>query len=237
MKKIIFLPTFRYLSDPIFENLYSQFKKYNYEIHYIDTFIFHREREYKHKVFDYYYDMEWEYERNLFKKVFFKYKRYEKFKEKLIKLTQKINPDAIISTSDMGIDFRILKYYFSHIPFFVIQSGWFINKRNKYNSLYFINSLFHEPLFNKQKVYMNEYKDTYLLLWGKHFKKYINRSDESKIYVCGNIELDTLLSKQKSFINNFNKKVLITLPVINEAFLKPNKIITMIEKLIKKYKN
>jgi len=215
MKKIIFIPTYIYLSTPILEKLVDKFK--NYETIYLDT-----EDEYNNnknsqefrkkftKVID--FSHYFSYENNLIKLI-----KMIKLQYKIKKFLEEEKPSVIITTSDLSFSVRIIKKFFPDIKIIIVQSALFTNNTfpiSKFQKIkYFIfNKICNLPIVQRQNHFANEYRDTYILLWGEYFKKFLSEEHQKeKIKIIGDITLDKFpidknnkLKKEILVKNNFS---------------------------------
>jgi hypothetical protein len=132
-----------------------------------------------------------------------------KFKNKLDEELKAIAPDAVITTSDLGgYVNRACNTWCEEkgVPFIVIQPapamdipGNETTAARVIASLSYIlfNQILRVPLFQKQSLFGNERKGNYLFLQGEYFKKnYRGKEIEDHIYIVGNPAVDPLLSNR-----------------------------------------
>lgn len=194
MKKILFIPTYTYLSSPIFNNLLPKLKEF--ETIYLDV-----EDQYQCE------KTSWQFKSQFSKSIefymnangtthiaklmkFFKMIRYKNRLKKLIMLEA---PSAIITTSDLTFSIRIIKACFPTIPVFVIQPALFLNKGipRKYSQMMayiLFNKILRIPIVSRQNYFGQEYDDVFLLLWGEYFKRMIRTN--TNIRIVGDITFD-----------------------------------------------
>jgi len=222
-QNILYLPSYNYLSEPIFENLIQYMKEFN-NICYDIGSCYYKKIE-KSEIFDKYYFLN--YNKNTKNNKLITLSKILYQKKNIVKVIKKISPSIIISTTDLGFPIKIIRKVLPNIPFVVIQSALFNYEENTYNKL----SKFLY-LIDKQKNYLNEYEDTHLLLWGKFFEKNIKTNNQN-IYCTGNIAFDNLPFKEKS------KYILIGTSVLKEIIGEKSeqKLLDIIIHFIKKNQN
>ncbi len=234
MKKILFIPTYTYLSSPIFSNLLPELKEF--ETIYLDV-----EDQYQcertSSQFKSQFSKSIEFYLNAngvtsIAKVmkFFKMIRY---KNKLKKLIMLEGLSAIITTSDLTFSIRIIKSYFPNIPVFVIQPALFLNKGvpRKYSqriTYILFNKILRIPIVSRQNYFGQEYEDFFLLLWGEYFQQMIKTNTNKRI--IGDITLDNFPIKKDA---DAKRKLL-----VKHAYYVDAKIVTIctnaFESLVKK---
>lgn len=121
---------------------------------------------------------------------------FRKYKKEIFKYLYKINPNAIISGSDLSGSDRILFLWCRRkkIPFIILQPSFISAFPAKYglirNFKYIIyNKIFNIPIYQKQDIYGNESQKSHLFLWGKYF---INNPKRKNCYILGNPAFDEL---------------------------------------------
>ena len=194
MKNILFIPTYTYLSSPIFSNLLPMLQDYN------NIYLDIEEQYMCDKT-----SIEFQSQFNEINKInldmnattfiskikkFFKIKRFIKELKLFIK---NIKPSIIITTSDMTLSVRVIKKYFPNIPIVVIQSGTTGNKnipRRLVQKIQYIlfNKILQIPIISNQNYFGNESNDIIVLLWGEYFKNLLVSSNNK--YIIGNIVYD-----------------------------------------------
>lgn len=200
VKKILFIPTYTYLSSPIFNNLLPELKEF--ETIYLDV-----EDQYQcektSSPFKSQFSKSFELSMNVNSKTsmakvmkFFKMIRYKNRLKKLIKAEL---PSAIITTGDLTFSIRVIKAYFPNIPIFVIQPALFVNKGipRKYSQIMvyiLFNKILRIPIARRQNYFGQEYDDVFLLLWGEYFKQMIRTN--TNIRVIGDITFDNFPVKK-----------------------------------------
>jgi hypothetical protein len=131
---------------------------------------------------------------------------FRKFNRELFLILDSINPDAVLTTSDMGgYVNRSCNIWCekNRVPFIVIQPSPAmepgrknIKDKLKGRLFYALFNLFLSiPLFRRQDVFGNERQSNYLFLQGEYFKEdYRGLDIENKIRIVGNPALDNILS-------------------------------------------
>lgn len=123
-------------------------------------------------------------------------------KQLLWKKLSSMRPNAIVTTSDMGgyINRLCNAWAASNaVPFVVIQPSLMDVEQEKVPMIrrlkYFLfNKCLGLPLFRRQAVFGNERESNYLLLWGDFFKKYYSGLPiEKNIFFCGNPAFDEIV--------------------------------------------
>ena len=194
MKKILFIPTYTYLSSPVFTNLLPELKEY--ETIYLDVEDqYHSEKtsdQFKNQ-FSRFIRLPLNANSGTFMTKVMKFFKMLGYKNRLKEIIKSEVPSAIVSTGDLSFTIRIIKTYFPKIPVFIVQAGVSSNKgiprRYSQDFLYVLfNKILKIPFINKQNYFGNEYQDTFLLLWGKYFKNMIDNN--SNIYIIGDISFD-----------------------------------------------
>lgn len=125
---------------------------------------------------------------------------YRRYKKILYIYLYKINPDAIISGSDLSVSDKVMFSWCKKkkIPFIILQPS-FINSFPEKSGLIkmikyvIINRILGLPVFRKYNLYGSESQKSYLFLWSKYF--IINPKRKNTI-ILGNPAFDNLF---KSF--------------------------------------
>lgn len=220
LDRVVYIPTYYYLSHPIFFNL-AQGSKGQFTNIYFNTLdpCFSRynedgiKKEEIIKYFDEYFEIQppvWNGEN---KRGFDKYKsllefifRYRKFTAKLEKCLERLDPAAVVTTSDLGgyVNRSCNSWCEKKgIPFIIIQPapaadvienrGLRTQAKLKLRYLIF-NRVLEVPLFQRQAVYGNERKENYLFLNGNYYLNgYRGREIEKNISIVGNPAVDPIL--------------------------------------------
>ena len=213
-KRIVFLPTYDYLSNDLFLSFIDRLSEY-------DT-IYINNDEYQPieknsniiKKFSKYFEVYSGYNftsKPSFQKKIKSFFNNILFQKKLNLFFKSLDPDLLITTSDMSVAFKGIKAYckINNIPIIIIQPSFFdyekIYKINyKDRTRKFIN--FFIEIYPKQALWGNEDKETILFLWGSYFKNYY--SNKKDIRIVGNPKYDTYISNnlQQFDIDRFKKK-------------------------------
>ena len=215
MKKILFIPTYTYLSSPIFTNLLPALKEY--ETIYLDVEDqYHCEKssdQFKSQ-FSRSIHLHMNAENITFVAKIMKFFKMVRYKGRLEKLIKQEAPSAIVTTGDLTVSARILKTYFADIPLVVIQPALFAVKDipRKYSQqiIYNVfNKILRMPIMRKQNYFGQEYKDIILLVWGKHFEKML--PNNKNIHIVGDISFDTFpieksIKEKKIFLAKYGYK-------------------------------
>jgi hypothetical protein len=215
MKKILFIPTYTYLSSPIFTHLLPELKEF--ETLYLDVEDqYHCEKtsvEFKDQ-FNKSIKLPLKVNSETFIARVVKFFKIHRYIKRLKKIIVQESPTAIITTSDLSISIRVIKTYFPTIPVFVIQAGVSSNKgiSRKYlqKIIYlFFNKILKIPLASRQNYFGNEYEDTFLLLWGEYFKKMIRNN--RNIHIIGDISFDDFpikknIEEKKNLLSKYGYK-------------------------------
>jgi len=194
MKKILFIPTYTYLSTPVFSNILPALKAY--ETLYLDIEDQYNSaktpesfKEKFHKSIKLHMNAEG---RTFIAKVtkFFKMVWYMNRLKKLIK---KETPKAIVTTGDLTFSMRIVKAYFPEIPVFLVQSAFFPNKGmptgiSQVVAYTFFNTFMRVPIVSRQNYFGQEFNDVNLLLWGDYFANMLANSNNC--HIVGDVTLD-----------------------------------------------
>jgi len=221
MKKILFIPTYTYLSSPIFSNLLPKLKEY--ETLYLDI-----EDQYSsEKTFKNFKD---KFSKSIklhmnAKGITFIEKVIKFFKmllyiNRLKKLIKKESLSAIVTTGDMTFSMRIVKVYFPNIPVFLVQSALFPSKGmtrsvSQTIAYVFFNKILRVPIVSKQNYFGQEFNDVNLLLWGDYFANMLEKRDNC--YIVGDLTLDNFpIDKNKEEKQKLlkNTKYSIDIPIV-----------------------
>jgi len=206
-QNIIFIPTYYYLSNPLFFSITEKISKY--EKIYLNTKELWKynkgkiDRDEILKYFDKYYEIG-----QIFNQKYNKLSKLKKFIEmkKFIKnfknILCELKPVAIITTSDMTFSWKICNQWArkNNVPVIIIQPSFFDFKKNNHNfkrriKYLVFNKILDIPIFGRQDYIGNEDKNNYLFLWSEYFKQYYkNKSVYDNIYITGNPTLDKYLT-------------------------------------------
>lgn len=195
MKKILFIPTYTYLSSPIFSNLLPELKEF--ETIYLDV-----EDQYQcektssqfKSQFGKSIDLHMNANGTNFIAKVMKFFMMIRYKNRLKKIIKEESPAAIITTGDLTFSIRVIKTYFPDIPIFVIQPALFVNNGipQKYSqkiAYIMFNKVLRIPIISRQNYFGQEYEDVFLLLWGEYFQKMIKT--KTNIRIVGDITFDS----------------------------------------------
>ena len=194
MKKILFIPTYTYLSSPIFNNLLPKLKEF--ETIYLDIedqYLCEKtSRQFKSK-FSKFIDLSMNADSTTFITKIVKFFKMVRYKNRLKKLIKEELPSVIITTADLTFSIRIIKVYFPSIPIFVIQSALFVNKdipRKTFQNISYtlFNKIMRIPVVSRQNYFGQEFDDVFLLLWGDFFHKML--PNNKNIHIVGDITFD-----------------------------------------------
>jgi len=235
--KILFSSSFLYLTFPQFKALIpelGEFKHILLNVNEPDNYIVDNKyviEKNATQIFDYYIKLK---PKKKFQ--FDSFKSHLYYKKILTEYLYKINPDAIISGSDMSLSDRVMFSWCKkkNIPFFVLQPSFIDGFPEKYGlkqiSLYVIvNRILNLPVYKKQRYYGNESQKSYLFLWSQYFVKNPKRKN---LFVLGNPAFDKLF---KHFSNE--RKLKDTILICTEGFpphIFGNQIINKVNKIILK---
>lgn len=208
MKRLVFIPTYSYLSHPLFFNIARCAQKFHT--------IYFNTRDPLFAVsnrgispedigshFDEYYEAAFV-PRKTRKNIVLHHPEVQSALEDQLNT---LEPDAIITTSDMGgYIVRLCNMWAEKrgIPFIVIQpsfiplerTGKTLKEKLFYSAF---NKVLGIPLYTRQKVFGNERPGNYLFLWGEYFKKfYRGLAIEKNIRVTGNPAFDSIFQNQRS---------------------------------------
>lgn len=221
-KKIVFVPSFRYLSDPLFFSIMTIIRE-EYSVVYLDPkdpFLYYKDYSLTNtkKIPQYisleYYSYEFLHKYlkiNFFKKILYFFEFLTKIRQyqSCLRVTiENLHPDAIVVTSDSTFASKILnKWAFDcKIPFIVIQPTFVdtiipsVSKRIKNNFLYFLfNKMLTVTLINRQYVFGNEFDSNYIFIWGEYFSDiYEVLAIKKNVRVVGNPVYFELTNKIKN---------------------------------------
>jgi len=225
-RNIVFIPTYYYLSHPLFFSIAKNFPCC-YEKIYFNTKDPRFSECNKKKIkkdeilrhFDIYCEVSRERDHKRkngkFKKLqrFFENKKYIKNIKDILK---EIKPVAIITTSDMSYSVRICTQWAGEndVPIIIIQPSFLnfemtdciLNRiKNKIKYLLF-NKVIDIPFYNRQTYFGNENKNDYLFLWGKYFKRYYKgKTTYNNIYITGNPVFDKYFTNYKKRNSGFHR--------------------------------
>ena len=214
-RRIVYVPTYWYLSDPVFFNVVRcardrfcniYFSTMNPALHGYDE----RKRHEVRKYFDEYHEIGdrlfWDLPNTpslLGKSIRLLKGIVTGFKAKLEKQLDGLRPDAILTTSDLGEGpARIIHAWAERkgMPFIVIQPS-FINLRRVRQTLrhrlYYLlfDKILRFPLVTRQGVFGDESQRDHLFLWGEYFRKcYEALGIERNFYLTGNPAFDPILN-------------------------------------------
>jgi hypothetical protein len=192
-KTIVFLPTYDYLSEKLFLSFINKLDEFN--TIYINNDEFQLIKKNKNIAYNFSYYLEvrggysFKKNKNILKKLKKIFIENKALQTKLLKNIKDINPDLVITTSDMSIAFKGIKKYCdkNNIPTILIQPSFFdyeeTNKKDIKSKLRKLINIFLD-IYPKQILWGNEDKNTILFLWGNFFKNYYNK--EKDIRIVGN---------------------------------------------------
>lgn len=211
-KRIVFIPTYYYLSHPPFFNIVEKIS--DYEKVYFNTkdpvyWEYNKKGIKKEdilKYFDTYYEVDKEISykdsKNNKLQKFYEIKIYIK---KIKEILDGIKPVIIITSSDMGFSARVSNQWanINNIPVIIIQpfflgfkkKGYDLKRQIKY---LLFNKVLNIPLCRRQTYFGNEDNNNYLFLWGKYFKRYYKgKAIYDNIYITGNPAYDKYFTVYK----------------------------------------
>lgn len=199
-QNIIFIPTYYYLSNPLFFSITEKILRY--EKIYLELWQYNKgkiDSDETLKYFDKHYEIDrisnQKYNKLSKLKKFFKIKKFIKnFKNILYEL----KPVAIITTSDMTLSWAICNQWArkNNVPIIIIQPSFFDFKKNNYDfkrrfKYILFNKILNIPIVRRQDYIGNEDKNNYLFLWSEYFKQYYkSKSIYDNIYITGNPVFD-----------------------------------------------
>jgi hypothetical protein len=208
MKRLVFIPTYSYLSHPLFFNI-ARFAQKFHTVYFntkdplfaVSNRGISLENIGDH--FDEYYEAAFV-PRKTRKNILLHHPEVQSALEG--QLTT-LEPDAIITTSDMGgYIVRMCNTWAEKrgIPFIVIQPSFIpLERAGKTLKEKFFYSAFNRvlgiPLYMRQKVFGNERPGNYLFLWGEYFKKFYRGLEiEKNIRITGNPAFDSIFQNKRS---------------------------------------
>jgi len=174
-QNIIFIPTYYYLSNPLFFSITEKISKY--EKIYLNTKDFWQynkgkiDRDEILKYFDNYYEIDQIFNQKYnklskLKKVF----EIRKFIKNFRNILYELKPVTIITTSDMTLSWAICNQWArkNNVPIIIIQPSFFDFKKNNYDfkrrfKYLLFNKILNIPIFKRQDYIGNEDKNNYLL--------------------------------------------------------------------------
>lgn len=256
-KRIVFIPSYYYLSHPLFFNVVEKIS--DYEKVYFNTkdpvsWEYNKKRIKKEdilKYFDTYYEvnkeMGYKDSKNNKLQKFYEIKIYIK---KIKEILDGIKPVIIIATSDMFFAARVFNQWanINNIPVIIIQHVFLDFKKNSYDlkqriKYLLFNKVLNIPLCRRQTYYGNEdNNNNYLFLWGEYFKRYYKgKAIYDNIYITGNPACDKYFTvyRKKNYtyykilnISPDKKIVVFCTQVIDKMF--GNKAFTKVISIIKR---
>ncbi len=227
MKTLVFIPTYYYLSHPVFFNIAkASHKSRNVYFNTKDPYFAPTNECIREEEICNYFDEYHEIDDTLFRDAvnakcrLKKYRLFRSFKIKLEKQLKTLSPDAIVTTSDMGgIMNRMCNMWAerNNLPFIVVQPSFIdidrVKNTFKEQLLYLLfNRILDIPLCTRQKIFGNERPKNYLFLWGEYFRNYYRGLEiEKNIHITGNPTFDPILK------NEFDKTELDDLGLVLEG--------------------
>ena len=224
-KRIVYIPDYYYLSNRIFINLLKYTKGHFYNIYFNTkdplfekTNLMGIKKNEIIPFFDEYSEVEKSkiHIGKIKKRKLNNYVEWKKVNNYIHDQLSKLNPQAIITTTDMGgVINRMCNYWAkkNNVPYIVIQSAFIpthfekTSLKNKLNYLIF-NKVLGIPLHKRQNLFGNEISTNHLILWSDYFKKYYKGTEiEGNIRTCGFPGYDHLFNRD---INTHIKNI--TLP-------------------------
>ncbi len=224
-KKIVYIPSYYYLSHPVFFNIAKSARGKFHNVYFNTKEPFFAKFNKKgikieevKKYFDEYYEVDeslltaWDETDSKFKKFRKVIKNSKDLYNQLEKQLNLLDPDAIVTATDMGEYVNRMCNAWAeknNVPFIIVQPSFFDSKRemgliDKFGYLFF-NKLLNIPLFRRQDVFGNERPKNYLFLWGNNFKNcYKGQKIEKNIYITGNPAFDPILNR-RSIEDNLDK--------------------------------
>ena len=151
------------------------------------------------------------------------FKSYRYYKKILTEFLSKINPDAIISGSDLAVSDRVSFSWCrkNKVPFIVLQpsflEGGFPEKYGliKITRNIIINKIFGIPAYRKFNIYGSESQKSYLFLWGTYF---IKNPKRKRMIITGNPVFDSLFRSFSPERIPKNKVIICTQSYLDEIF-------------------
>ncbi len=256
-KRIVFIPSYYYLSHPLFFNVVEKIS--DYEKVYFNTkdpvsWEYNKKGIKKEdilKYFDTYYEVDKEMgykdSKNNKLQKFYEIKIYIK---KIKEILDGIKPVIIITTSDMFFSARVFNQWanINNIPVIIIQPVFLDFKKNSYGlkqqiKYLLFNKVLNIPLCRRQTYHGNEdNNNNYLFLWGEYFKRYYKgKAIYDNIYITGNPACDKYFTvyRKKNYtyykilnISPDKKIVVFCTQVIDKMF--GNKAFTKVISIIKR---
>lgn len=217
-QNIIFIPTYYYLSNPLFFSITKKISKY--EKIYLNTKDLWQYNKGKIdsdeilKYFNKYYEVDRisNQKNNKFSKIKMVF-AIKKFSKNFKNILYELKPITIITTSDMTPSWRICNKWArkNNVPIIIIQPSFFDFKKNNYDFkkrfkhlLY--NKILNIPYFSRQGYIGNEDKNNYLFLWSEYFKQYYkNKPIYDNIYITGNPVFDKYFNECKKKNDTYYK--------------------------------
>jgi glycosyltransferase involved in cell wall biosynthesis len=152
------------------------------------------------------------------RKYIYGWKPYRKYQGSLMKILDDINPEAVISCSDMTLSDRIFaKWCKDNKKKHIILQNAFIDNiyKKKYGFKhkirYFVfNKVLKVPIYRKQRIYGNENQNSYLLLWSEYF---VLDPKRKNTYFVGNAAFDKLFQNFNSEKKTTNVITICTQPI------------------------
>lgn len=211
--KIVFIPTYWYLSHPVFFSI-AQYSKDRFHTIYFNTqdplFAGHNEGKISEQELLAFFD---EYKvthgRPFLKPGETPLKRAFNFiaqRPALNKQLAKLAPDAIVTTGDGGTCINRYCNIWAQknkVPFIVVQPSFIADSRKKHRTCkerighLLFNTLLRIPLSPGQKTFGSEQPGNYLFLWGEFFKNFYQGLEiEKNIYITGNPAFDRTFSSR-----------------------------------------
>lgn len=220
-KKIIFLPTYDYLSIPQLNHIIPKLTDFN-------CFILHLNDPYyiRHTLKKHYVQfvnvleeiminpiLEESIKNSKIASALDKLKVFRKFRNDVEDYLDSINPDIVFSLSDKSFGQRITqKWCFkNNTPFIVHQPAFIEGLKSNFernhpikNLIYFtrrilINLVMGIPKIRNNAIWGMEYKKSILFLWSEYFNYFHTLSPKKKIFYVGNPSFD-------NYFTQFNKK-------------------------------
>lgn len=221
-KRVVYIPSYYYLSHPIFFNI-VRCAKDRFQNIYFNTkdplFAKTNKGGIKQEEIKTYFDEYHEIDTPLtlssladFDNTSEKYRcvisfvsRFKAFRIRLEQQLDMLNPDAIVTATDMGGYINRMCNLWAernNVHFIIIQPSFLeadlisnkIKNKSKNQLCYLLfNKLLNIPVFRRQNYFGNERPKNYLFLWGESFKnRYKGLKIEKNIYITGNPAFDPL---------------------------------------------
>jgi len=236
-KKLLFLPTYFYMSTNIFIKIAETSQEYFLNIYLDpqDPFLYYERVQEEEKIksnFSETYFLQntgFNFLNSYLKSTlllkiihFFNFLvKLKKYQNKLIELVEAIKPDGIITTGDSAVASMIINKWAikKNIPFVVIQPTFIdpfypsIAIRIKRRVLYFLfNCFFALPLIYKQYVFGKEYAQNHIFLWGEIFKNSGYIGNENNVHILGCPLFNN--NSKEYFDSDLLAKINLPLPII-----------------------